>query len=120
MHRLVLIAICLLLPLKALAAVVVPIAGLPGLAAEHAAAMAQTPAHDLAANPHCVFMAAEAKAAPDHSPATDHPCPHLAMATLGGHTSLALPADDPVAAPQFVPNEFVSVVLDVPLQPPLS
>lgn len=120
MHRLVLIAICLLLPLKALAAVVVPIAGLPGLAAEHTAAMAQTPAHDMAANPHCVFMAAEADVAPEHSPVSDHPCPHLAMATLGGHAPLSLPADDPVAPPRFTTSEFVSVVLEVPLPPPLA
>ncbi len=120
MRRLLLAFICLLLPLKALAAVVVPIAGLPGLAVELAAATVQAPEPEPAANPHCVFMAAEADVAPEHSPVSDHPCPHLAMATLGGYAPLSLPADDPVAPPRFTTSEFVSVVLEVPLQPPLA
>lgn len=126
MRRLILIALCLLLPLKALAAVVVPIAGLPGLAADiradiradTRAAMASS-SYEMDATPHCVFMAAQPmEAAPADSPAPDHPCPHLAMATVSSHLALALSSDDPVATPRFTPHEFVSVVLDVPLQPP--
>lgn len=119
MRRLVLITLCLLLPLKALAAVVVPVTGLPGLVnlAEPAAEPASA---------HCLQMAQMAAAdtahdAADHTaPDPDHPCPHLAMATLAQSAVIFLPSDAAVATPGFTPRDWVSVVLAVPLPPPLA
>lgn len=118
MRRLILITLCLLLPLKALAAVVVPVAGLPGMAGMSTMIESAAPAETSA---HCLQMAADAArdAAGDHNTADpDHPCPHLAMATLAQAAVVFVPADTPNPTPSFVSRERASVVLDVPLPPP--
>lgn len=116
MRRLLLITLCMLLPLKAMAAVVVAIAGVPDFSAP---TMTMSMEHE-ATSAHCLTMANADSMAGEHgeSDDTDHPCPHLGMATVGATPILFFAAELPVAPPTASPHEFVSVVLDVPLQPP--
>lgn len=112
MRRRLILILCLLMPLKALAAVVVPITGLPGLAAE-ASVQAKS------GGVHCAFH--EQMVADDtDGGAPDHPCPHLAMASLPSAIALELLPDVPPAAAAAPPSRFVSVVHAVPLPPPLA
>jgi hypothetical protein len=111
MRRCLILILCLLLPLKALAAVVVPITGLPGVAAE---ASVQAKGGGVPCAFHEQMTADDADRG-----APDHPCPHLAMASLPSAMTLELPPVVPPAAPAAVPSRFASVVHAVPLPPPL-
>lgn len=112
MRRCLILCLCLLLPLKALAAVVVPITGLPGLAAE---ASVQAKGGGVPCAFHEQMVADDGD---DGLP--DHPCPHLAMASLPATLIVELGPETPPAAPAAPPSRFVSVVHAVPLPPPLA
>lgn len=104
-HLAVLLAV--LLPLKALAAVVIPITGLPE---HHHAAQVH------AVHAHCESMDESEGDAP--SPLHEHACPHLGMASIPlAILSVAPPATRP-STPTFTARPLASVVLDVPHPPP--
>lgn len=112
MRRLLVLIFSLLLPLKAVAAVIVPIVGKPGHAHAAHGTAAQT------AHAHCIGMtdASPSPAEPLH----DHGCPHLAMSMLPAQLAAApvQPASGP-PAPQMQPAR-IGVVLDVPRPPPTA
>lgn len=118
MRRILLIVLALVLPLKAVAAGVVPIVGTPEHV--HAAAHAPGPMHAGAAQAH---DGCDAHAHEVFAPAStlhEHACPHLGMASI-------VPRLATFEAERFaprVPSEFVatfaSVVHDVPSPPPTA
>jgi hypothetical protein len=131
MRRLLLIVLACVLPLKSVAAAVVPIVGVPApLLAVHASA-ADPGAHG-AALPPCHVQAdlidPDDHAIDDGTPAhgTDgdrlhkQSCPHLAMATILMPTARTTFDPLPPARPATRTTALVSVVLDVPRPPPTA
>jgi hypothetical protein len=116
MRRLLLVVLALVLPLKAVAAGVIPIVGAPEHA--HVPAHAQVSAHAAMSNAHddCGAHAEAVPAAADTL--HEHACPHLGMAFV----ALSLTSFEPDRSAPRVPSalavDFVSVVLDVPSPPP--
>ncbi|MCE2970187.1 MAG: hypothetical protein LW847_08215 [Burkholderiales bacterium] len=119
MRRVLIILLACVLPLKAAAAMVVPIVGAP-------AAFAAVAPH--AADAHAGHTAAHDTTAADEAPCCcddgardlmhDHGCPHLAMAVVAPG-AVALPTAP--ATPQLARHASrsgPSVVLDVPCPPP--
>jgi hypothetical protein len=118
----------LLLPLKSVAAVIVPIAGLPGhehpLTAVHSGNA--THSHERSADgtgesPHagCTMFSPTAAAGPGDK-AHDHPCPHLGMASIPVAGLLPLQPGAPIARPEARESQFASITLEVPSPPPTS
>ncbi len=116
MRRILLIVLALVLPLKAVAAGVVPIVGTP----EHVHAAAHAPAsmHAGAAHDGCAAHTHEVP-----TPAStlhDHACPHLGMASMAPPlVTFESERCAPRAPSEFVAT-FASVVLDVPSPPPTA
>lgn len=112
MRRVLLLLLALVLPLKAVAAAVVPIVGSPNHAHVAHAADAQ-PMHA-----HCDGAAEVVDA--DAGSLHDHACPHLAMVVL----LRALPVIEPDRRAPGVGAEahrpLHSVVLKIPLPPPTA
>lgn len=117
MRRVLILLIALVLPLKAVGAVVVPITGAPNH--EHA-----VQAHDDAPHEHVVEHAACAGLSSavdgDANLPHEHACPHLAMVTL-------VPAMPVIEADRRTPPveeraalPLTSVVLDLPVPPPTT
>lgn len=120
MRRALALLIAIVLPLKALGAVVVPITGAPNHAhAGHAQVHVVGDAGAHEASPVHLVCAGMS----DHSPSDagtlhDHGCPHLAMATMvPAQPSMEIDGRVTLAPPRVVPS-FVSVVLDLPVPPP--
>ncbi len=108
-HLALLLAI--VLPLKTLAAVVIPITGLPE---HHHSAQVHV------AHAHCEFVDGDVPDSDHNTPAPlhEHTCPHLGMASIPlVILSAAHPGTRP-SAPTFSARPLVSVVLDVPHPPP--
>jgi hypothetical protein len=114
MRRLLLIVLALVLPLKAVAAGVVPIVGAP----EHAHVPAHAAAQTTVAQKHddCGAHAAEVPA--DRETLHEHACPHLGMAFVAQSPATFGPERSAPRAPDTFAANFVSVVLDVPSPPP--
>jgi hypothetical protein len=119
MRRVLIFLLACVLPLKAAAAMVVPIIGAPAAfaaAAPHAADAhaGHTAAHDTAADNEAPCCCDEGARDLMH----DHGCPHLAMAVVATSV-IAVPAS-PVAPQQVghTSRSAPSVVLDVPCPPP--
>jgi len=115
------LVLAVVLPLKAVAAVVVPIVGTPhhGHAVGHPVQAATPEAGDGASG----HDHAGCPGSSDQSPSGadtlhDHACPHLAMATIvPALPALAASERAPAAVPRTAPP-FVSIVLDLPVPPP--
>lgn len=114
MRRLLLVVLALVLPLKAVAAGVVPIVGTP----EHAHVSAQAATHATVDRSHdgCGAHAAEVQAAGDTL--HEHACPHLGMASVAPQFATFEAEHFAPRPPSEVVAHFVSVVLDVPSPPP--
>lgn len=128
MRRVFLLLLALILPLKAIGAVVVPITGTPHHhhqaqhqhePATHAGSTQgdhQSPHHHVSAHASCEGMAQSVDA--HEGTLHEHACPHLGMATL---VSTVTPLEPPSVAP-FVEDHaaipFTSVVLDIVVPPP--
>jgi hypothetical protein len=117
----------LLLPLKSVAAAIVPIAGTPGHHHSVTAAQSHHVTHtdekatshaDEAHHAGCPMFSATTGAGPGDKP-HDHPCPHLGMASIPVASLLPLqPA--PVSRPEARELQFASITLEVPSPPPTS
>ncbi len=116
MRRLLLVVLALVLPLKAMAAGVVPIVGAPEHV--HVAAHAHPSAHALIGQAHddCGARAAEVPAAGDTL--HEHACPHLGMASVPPPVATFETERVAPRAPSAAVAHFVSIVLDVPSPPP--
>lgn len=114
MRRLLLVVLTVVLPLKAVAAGVVPIVGVP----EHVHAPAHAATGGELAGTHTGCDAGAAELAAPADTVHDHACPHLGMASVAP-AALTFEAERlaPRAPHTFVAH-FVSVVLDVPSPPP--
>jgi hypothetical protein len=123
MRRILLIVLALVLPLKAVAAGVVPIVGTP----EHVHAVAHAPGPTHAGHVHAGAAHAhdgcDAHAHEVSTPAStlhEHACPHLGMASIVP----PLPTFEAERFAPRAPSEFVatfaSVVHDVPSPPPTA
>jgi hypothetical protein len=124
MRRALALMIALVLPLKGMAAVVVPIVGSPNhqhaAHAQHAQVAQDGPAAGTSGH-HTPHAACEGSAEVSQAAADtlhDHACPHLAMVmmamaapTLEPERRTPPPAVEPARAP-------ASVVLDLPVPPP--
>ncbi|GAB4482482.1 MAG: hypothetical protein OHK0044_31520 [Burkholderiaceae bacterium] len=114
MRRLLIVVLALVLPLKAVAAGVVPIIGTPEHAhvAVHAAVQASADhEHD-----DCGAHAAKVHSAADTL--HEHACPHLGMASVAPQLATFETEHFAPRAPSETVAHFVSVVLDVPSPPP--
>jgi hypothetical protein len=118
LFRSLLILLAIVLPLKAAAALVVPIVGAPAAlaAAQPQAALEHHGAHvtaDGAPAPCCCDQETQDRL-------HDHGCPHLAMAVVASGAVL-LPVASPTGqSAQHVSPPAPSVVLDVPCPPPTA
>ena len=121
MRRILLIVLALVLPLKAVAAGVVPIVGTPEHA--HTAAHAPGPMHAVhgyaaAAPAHDGCVAHAHDVSKPANALHEHACPHLGMASIAPRlAAFEFERFAPRAPSEFVAT-FVSVVHDVPSPPP--
>lgn len=117
MRRALLILLAFVLPLKAAAALVVPIVGAP-------VAFVAAQAHDMAAHAH--HDAQDADEAPcccddgARDLMHDHGCPHLAMAVVATDLVAFTAAPTAPQRAQHASRSGPSVVLDVPCPPPTA
>ncbi len=116
MRRPLLVVLALVLPLKAVAAGVVPIVGAPEHV--HVAAHGPVAAHAATGDAHddCGAHAAELPAAADTL--HEHACPHLGMASVAPTAATFEQERFAPRAPSAAVAHFVSIVLDVPSPPP--
>lgn len=137
-HRLRVLAVVLavLLPVKTLAAVVIPITGVPGHhhrseaahaadrhdAVDHSEVLPGHRGHSGHADPHASHgapqCAAHATQLPDGDSVHEHGCPHLGMASICMAVLSIGATDASPCAASAVDTPRASVVLDVPLPPP--
>lgn len=117
-RHLLITVLVLVLPLKAVAASVVPIVGVPEHA--HVPAHAQLAAHATIGHAHddCGARAAQVPASADTL--HEHACPHLAMASVAPVAATFEAEYGAPRAPSALIAHFVSVVLDVPSLPPIT
>src|SRR5512134_1587010 len=115
MRRVLILLLAVILPLKAVGAVVVPITGAPNH--EHAVQSHEPAAHHAVAE-HSGCVGSSAEVAADAGVAHEHACPHLAMVTL-------VPALPSIEADRGTPHieerpsrPLESVVLDLLVPPP--
>jgi hypothetical protein len=125
LRRLVIVMLVLLLPLKAAAALVLPLTGMPQhggarmLHAIHASGQEQAAHHceqaDLADSQH-----SEGSAKSQHSPSASAPleCPHLAMPALAAPPGITVAAGEHAAPQATEVREPASIAIDVPSPPP--
>ncbi|MEW5882226.1 MAG: hypothetical protein AB1761_17515 [Pseudomonadota bacterium] len=121
MRRILLIVLALVLPLKAVAAGVVPIVGAPEHV--HTAAHAPGPMHAghvyaAAAQVHDGVDAHSHDASTPANTLHEHACPHLGMASIVPPLAAFEAGHCAPRAPSAFVAHFVSIVLDVPSPPP--
>lgn len=118
MRRLFILLLAMIVPLKAWAAVALPVALKMSHAGTHSTSL-----HAGAAGVHADHAAdAAANCCDDHESGAmhSHECPHLAMPLLAAAAPLLELQRVSVPPPAMPASRLHSVVLDVPLQPPLA
>lgn len=120
--RILLLVLVLVLPLRLLAAGVVPIIGMPGHDHQPVDAMKSGQTSGTANEPHahegCAAHASEIAAPADA--VHEHGCPHLGMASMSAPSWPLTLADRPPPLAAHGAVTFVSVVLAVPSPPPTA
>lgn len=127
MRRALLLLLALILPLKAIGAVVVPITGTPHhhhtqhvheLVTQAGLAHGDHESQHQHASPHatCEGMAQSVDA--NEGTLHEHACPHLGMATLIPAVALLEPQSTPPYVEDHAVVSFTSVVLDIIVPPP--
>lgn len=121
MRRALLLLLVVVLPLKALAAGIVPIIGAPGYGAEQPAQHVAPVADSAAAAPCPMHAAMGADQAASDGPVDalhDHACPHLAMASVVSVVVCVAPDHSRPRIATQPSAPLSSIVLDVPSPPP--
>lgn len=120
--RALIFVLMIILPLRLLAAGVVPIVGMPGHVHETAqpGASHTTEQHATPAGAHdgCAAHAAASDAPADSL--HEHGCPHLGMASMSAPVIPAGPESQPPRLDTDIDAPFDSVVLAVPSPPPTA
>ena len=133
LFRLLALLLAIVLPMRLMAAGIVPIVGMPGHAHQHAV-------HSAAAHAYAQHALAKAPRAPAALPADDgghracaahaaaadapadslheHGCPHLGMASMSAPVPLPVTTRAQPRVLSAPSARYVSVVLDVPSPPP--
>lgn len=125
MRRFVLILLCVVLPLKAVAAVAIPITG--GWSHTHQSHRSAADEHGVAAEASADEVKkastlspcdAHAQDSNDSTPVHEHSCPHMGMVSMSGPAVIFPQVDASPESPIESGAVFISVIQEVPSPPP--